>query len=319
VSPAPQTTDALRRERLGLAFAALCALDGAFNASLSKLNTGLADAAFVAAAITVFGAVCSTAQLAWRGELGLLVRRDLAPGLIGIGLLGTAVAFLLFFEGSQRSTGIETALCIQTEPTYALLLAWVALGQRPTLTRIAASLAIVTGIGIAVGLEQARGSAGVWLLLATPLAWQLSHLIALRGLRGVNPRLLTAARYVYGSLFLVAFWLLRGGLERWPAAEVWPRLLPMLAVQGIVIAWGGTLLWYNAITRLDLPRTTSIVVPSILILSFGATFLVLGEVPTPREWLGLAITALGVLTYVRSSDAPRPTRDASPALARDAA
>ena len=313
-----QSAEASRRERLGLLFAALCALDGAFTASLSKLNTNLADAAFVAAAVTLFGALCSTAQLAWRGELGLLVRRDFAPGLIAIGFLGTAVAFLLFFEGSQRSSGIETALCIQTEPTYALLLAWLALGQRPTPVRIAASLAIVTGIGIAIGIEQASGSLGVWLLLATPLAWQLSHLIALRGLRGVNPRLLTAARYVYGSAFLVAIWLLRGGLERFPAAEVWPQLLPTLALQGVVLSWGGTLLWYNAITRLDLPRTTSIVVPSILILSFGATFLVLGEIPTPREWLGLAITAVGVLTFVRSSDAPRPTH-ASPALARDAA
>jgi drug/metabolite transporter (DMT)-like permease len=313
-----QSTEAQRRERLGLLFAALCAIDGAFTASISKLNTNLADAAFVAAAVTVFGALCSTAQLAWRGELALLVRRDLAPGLLAIGLLGTAVAFLLFFEGSQRSSGIEIALCIQTEPTYALLLAWVALGQRPTRVRIGASLAIVTGIGIAVGLEQARGSPGVWMLLATPIAWQLSHLIALGGLRLFNPRLLTAARYVYGSSFLVALWLLRGGLERLPDADVWPRLLPTLALQGVVLSWGGTLLWYNAITRLDLPRTTSIVVPSILILSFGATFLVLGEVPSPREWLGLAITAVGVLTYVRASDTPTPTT-ASPALARDAA
>lgn len=317
MSSALQSPDALRRERLGLLFAALCAIDGAFTASISKLNTNLADAAFVAAAITLFGAVCSTAQLAWRGELGLLVRRDLAPGLIAIGLLGTAVAFLLFFEGSQRSSGIEIALCIQTEPAYALLLAWIALGQRPTPMRIAASAAIVMGIGIAVGVEQARGSAGVWLLLATPIAWQLSHLIALRGLRGVNPRVLTAARYVYGSAFLVVLWLLRGGLERFPAADVWPRLLPTLALQGVVLAWGGTLLWYNAITRLDLPRTTSIVVPSILILSFGATFLVLGEVPTPREWLGLAITALGVLTFVRSSDTPQTRASSTPE--RDAA
>ena len=318
VSSGPQSTEALRRERLGLVFAALCALDGAFSASLSKLSTNLADAAFVAAVVTLFGAVCSTAHLGFRGELGLLVRRDLAPGLIAIGLLGTAVAFLLFFEGSQRSSGIEIALCIQTEPLYALVLAWIALGQRPTLTRIAASLAILVGIAIAVGIEQASGSAGVWMLLATPIAWQLSHLIALRGLRGVNPRVLTAARYVYGSAFLVALWLLRGGLERFPPADVWPKLLPLLALHGIVLAWGGTLLWYNAITRLDLPRTTSIVVPSILILSFGATFLVLGEVPSQREWLGLAITALGVLTFVRSSDAPEPSRS-STVLARDAA
>ena len=301
----------MTRERAGLVFAALCAFNGAFTASISKLNTNLADASFVAATITVLGALCSAAQLAWRGELAVLARRSLAPQLIAVGFLGTAVAFLLFFEGSQRSSGIEIALCIQSEPAYALLLAWLALEQRPTPTRVAASVAILTGIGIAVGLEQAQGSLGVWLLLATPLAWQLSHLVALRGLRGVEPHVLTAARYVYGSVFLVSAWLARGGLERLPAPEVWPQLLPTLAIQGIVLAWGGTLLWYNAITRLDLPRATSIVVPSILILSFGVTFLLLGEVPSPREWLGLAITALGVLTFVRSSSSAARAEPAS--------
>jgi O-acetylserine/cysteine efflux transporter len=296
-------------ERTGLVFAALCALIGAFTASVSKLNTNLADASFVAAAVTAFGALCSIAQLAWRGELASLTARPHAARLIGVGFLGTAVAFLLFFEGSQRSTGIEIALCIQSEPAYALLLSWLALGQRPTRVRVAASIAILTGIGIAIGLEQASGSLGVWLLLATPLAWQLSHLVALRGLRGAHPRVLTAARYVYGSALLIALWLARGGLERLPAHDVWPQLLPTLALQGVVLAWCGTLLWYNAITRLDLTRATSIVVPSILILSFGATFLVLGEVPTPREWLGLAITALGVLTFVRSSTPTGPLRE----------
>jgi drug/metabolite transporter (DMT)-like permease len=129
----------------------------------------------------------------------------------------------------------------------------------------------------------------------------------------VTPSMLTGARYVYGSAFLLIVWLARGGTDRLPAADVWPRLLPTLLFQGVVLVWGGTQLWYNAILRLDLPRTTSIVVPSILILSFGATFLVLGEVPSRRELLGLAITALGVLTFVRSGEnaalaRPAPTR-----------
>ena len=57
----------MTRERAGLVFAALCAFNGAFTASISKLNTNLADASFVAATITVLGALCSAAQLAWRG------------------------------------------------------------------------------------------------------------------------------------------------------------------------------------------------------------------------------------------------------------
>jgi len=296
-------SSAQRQERLGLVFAALCALDGAFTAPFAKLNTGMADASFVAAAVVVFGALAAAAQLAWRGELGLLVRRDVMLGLVGIGFLGTAVAFLLYFEGSERSTAIETTLCVQIEPAYALALSWIALGHTPTLGRVAATVAILAGIGISIGLEQAQGSAGVWLLLLTPLAWQLSHLIVLRRLRGVPPHVLTAARYLYGGAFLVAAWIARGGLAQLPDASLWPRLVPTLAIQGVILSWGGTLLWYNAITRLDLARATSIVVPSIPLLSFGASFLLLGEVASSREWIGLALTAAGVVAFVRSEAA----------------
>ena len=290
-------------ERLGLLFAALCALLGAFTAPVSKLNTDLAGASFVAAFATLCGGALAGAHLAWRGELAQLVRRDLAPGLLGIGFLGTGVAFLLFFEGAQRSSAIEAALCLQSEPAFALLLAWIALGHAPTPGRVLATLAILGGIAAAVGLEQARGSAGVWLLLATPLAWQLSHLVVLKRLRAAPPHLLTAARYVFGGSLLVLYWLASGGPERLPPRENWATLALTLPFQGVVLGWCGTLTWYNAITRLDLARATAIVVPSIPLLSFGASFLVLGEVASPREWLGLAITGAGVVAFVRAKGA----------------
>ena len=70
----------------------------------------------------------------------------------------------------------------------------------------------------------------------------------------------------------------------------------------------GTLLWYQTISRLDLGRATAIVVPSIPVLSLGASFLVLGEVATPRQWLGLLLTAGGVLAMVTGPAAGRLTR-----------
>src|SRR4030095_13822937 len=88
-------------------------------------------------------------------------------------------------------------------------------------------------------------------------------------------------------------------------------LLPILALQGLVLSLIGTLLWYQTISRLDLGRATAIVVPSIPVLSLGASFLVLGEVATPRQWLGLLLTAAGVLAMVTGPAAPS-AREASP-------
>ena len=91
-------------------------------------------------------------------------------------------------------------------------------------------------------------------------------------------------------------------MGRLPAPDELARQLPVLALQGIVLSFVGTLLWYETIARLDLARATSIVVPSVPVLSLGASFLVLGEVATPAQWAGLALTAASVLAFVTAPD-----------------
>lgn len=283
-------------DRLGLLFAGLCALNGAFVPAVAKLTTGRADALLVAAVSNGCAALAALVVLAWRGQLGQLTARRLAPRLLAIGALGTATAHLLFYLGASRTSAIVATLCLQIEPAYALLLTWLGLGHRPTPRRIGATALLLGGIALALGLGSFETSAGVWFLLLTPLCWQLSHLIVLRGLVGVPAVVLSSARYVYGGSLLVAAWLLGGGLAAIGPALL--ELLPLLAVQGCVLGLGGTLLWYEAIARLDLTRATAVVVPSIPLLSFVASFAILGEVATARQWLGLALTATGILLFV---------------------
>ena len=187
---------------------------------------------------------------------------------------------------------------------YSLIAAWLALGERPTTRRLASVTLLLAGIVLALG---ARGTvapgSGIWLLLATPLCWQLSHLIVVRQLGGVPPAVLTGARYVHGGLVLGAAWLLGGAATGATAATSTGGLLLVLAVQGVVLAYIGTMLWYEAITRLDLARTTAIVVPSIPMLSLIATFLLVGERPTGAQWAGMLLTATGVIGFVSAPHA----------------
>lgn len=285
-----------RQERLGLSFAALCALNSAFVPAIAKLTTGRADAFFVAAATGLFAGAGCAVLLAVRGELSQLWSDGRGPKLALLGALGTGLAFFLFYTGAERSTAIETALALQVEPAYSLLLSWLAFGHRPTPRRVAALAVILAGIALALGVRTVDASSGVAFLMATPLCWQLSHLLVLKKLPGVSPIALTGARYVYGGLLLALAYALRGGAL--PRAAELAALLPVLALQGLVLSLVGTLLWYQTIARLDLGRATAIVVPSIPVLSLGASFLVLGEVATPRQWLGLLLTAGGVLAMV---------------------
>lgn len=287
-----------RQERVGLIFAALCILNGAFVPAFAKLTTERGEAMFVATITTVFGGLFAGAVLGWRGEWRALV----APGKRGylalVGALGTALAFYLFFQGARRTSAIDAVLCLQIEPLYSMLAAWLVLGHRPSARRVLALAILLTGILLAIAGPDYAPSSGTALLLATPLCWQLSHLVALGRLSKVSPQVLAGARYIYGGAMLLLVWTLSGGVARAPAAAELSSLLPLLALQGIVLSYCGTLLWYQTIRRLDLGRATSIVVPSIPLLSLGASFGLLGEVPTLRQGVGLALVVSGVFLFV---------------------
>jgi len=290
-------------QRTGLVFAGLCALNGAFVPAMAKLTTDRADPLFVAAVTTLFAGLAAAVALGLRREFAQLLRPRVAPLLMLLGLMGTVIPFILFFAGTQRTSAIEAVLCLQTEPVYSLLVAWLFLGHRLTLRRVASALVLIAGIILAVGEGGLSDALGVTMLLATPLCWQVSHLLALRRLGAVAPYLLTGARYVYGGLLLAPIAWLLADATRIPTAEALVAQLPVLALQGIVLSYVGTMLWYQAIARLDLARATAIVVPSIPLLSLGASFLLVDEVPTLRQILGMLLTAAGVLSFVMAPHA----------------
>jgi drug/metabolite transporter (DMT)-like permease len=294
----PETT-----QRSGLLFAGLCALNGAFVPAVAKFTTDRADPLFVAAVTTFFAGLAAAVELGARGELSRLVRRETAPLLILLGALGTTIPFILFFVGTRRTSAIEAVLCLQTEPVYSLIVAWLFLGHRLTARRVGAALVLTTGIVLAVGVGGLSDPLGVTLLLLAPLSWQVCHLLTLKGMPNVEPYLLTGARYVYGGALLALTAWAFGGPDWVPTAEVFAEQLPILALQGVGLSYLGTMLWYQAIARLDLARATAIVVPSIPLLSLGASFLLVSEVPTLRQAAGMLLVAGGVLAFVRAPHA----------------
>ena len=83
-------------------------------------------------------------------------------------------------------------------------------------------------------------------------------------------------------------------------------------MQGVLISYGGTLAWYASIKRLDLARTTAIVVPSAPLLSLVVSYCVLDEVVSPRQMLGFVVTTAGVLVFALAEGVdsePRYTGD----------
>ena len=292
-------------EMAGLLLAAYCVVNSAFVPAVAKLTTARADGLTIAFLTTVFGGLGVLGILLATGRVRLLAPRGSTGTLVAIGCLGTALAFFLFYSGASRVTAIETALCVQTEPIYSLIGTRFVLGYPTSKRRIAAVIAIAGGIALAIGAAPVSGWLGLGMLLATPLAWQASHWVALKRLASFDPLQLSGARYVYGTLALLPAWLAARGPSALPAPADLAGFLPVVALQGAVLSLGGTLAWYGAVKRLDLTRTTAIVVPSAPIVSLVVSYLVLGEQVTLRQAAGFALTAAGVLVFALNPSVTR--------------
>ena len=296
-------------ERLGLLAAALCALSGAFVPALAKLTTGRADALFVAAASNLCAAGAALPLLAWRGELRWS-SRGRAPA--------ASVRHRRARHRRRASAVLPRCQPNQCDCRHALPAdrARVRAGPGVASARTSADAAPACRDLVAAGRHRVRhrrsAPSGVGGRVAAAgdaalLAAFASHRAAPAGGRRAaraHRRALCVRRCGAGAG-------LAGDRRRatLPASSALASLLPLLAVQGCVLGYVGTLFWYQAITRLDLARTTAIVVPAIPLLSFAASFLLLGEVASPRQWLGLLLTAAGILDLrYRAACGPRRVR-----------
>ena len=287
-----------RTERVGLWFALAEVLAVGLVPAFSKYAVSRVDPLLYSAlAVCVAAAVSSGLAIA-RGELAQVVDRRFVGWLVPISLLGTTATTLLLFIGSRLTDGVSSALLLQSEPVYSLALTWL-LWRRPVSARQLAGTALIL-LGIVLVLYDGTfriGLGGVLILLA-PLGWQLSHLLALRVMPPMSPYALTAARYLYGGAGLVLTQVLFGSAS---VRSLTVSALAMAVFHGVVLFFFGTLLWYETIRRLDLPRATAIVTPCEPIMSLILVWALLRSLPNVYQAAGLLVLAPGMwLVVVRS-------------------
>jgi drug/metabolite transporter (DMT)-like permease len=65
------------------------------------------------------------------------------------GAFSLALAYILWYYGIRHLGSSRTAVYSNTVPVVALLVAWLTLGEVPTLVQVAGTVMIIGGIGLA--------------------------------------------------------------------------------------------------------------------------------------------------------------------------
>ena len=242
----------------------------------------------------------------------VVLRRPLAPPpLWGTALVGISQTAL--FQGlgqlALTSGGAgHVALLAYAMPFWAVLLAWIILGERPTRRQwIGLALAAV-GLFCVIAPWQGLGSlASTIYALLGGVFWALGTVVSKRIFQRHDPDPLTftAWQMAFGALTLivVAFCVPQRSIE-WAPAFIGGLVYAVLLATSL--AWA---LWLLLVRRLPtaVASVSSLAVPVVSVLMAWA---ILHETPTPNEWFGMAFIIAGLLAV--SGIGARSTREARP-------
>lgn len=227
--------------------------------------------------------------------------------LTAIGLIGGAVAFVLFFEGLARATSPQAAFIHKT------LVLWVALLALPLLKErlqwghwVAIGLLVVGQVGLAGGLPSSFGTSGL-LILAATLLWSVEVVAAKWVLGGLSSWTVAVARMGLGSVALVAWLAVRGQLGGLTAMT--GEQLGWVLVTGLLLAgYVGT--WFAALARAQAVDVTAVLVLAAPVTA-GLNAAVNGTALAPQAgWLALVVVGGALAVWLGGRGAPsrgRPT------------
>ncbi|OGS50847.1 MAG: hypothetical protein A3K65_03120 [Euryarchaeota archaeon RBG_16_68_12] len=252
---------------------------------------GASPDAFVAVRnVAVAAMLVPLALLAGRTARAKLTRAAWGR-LAGIGLVGGAIPFLLFFRGIQMATAVGGAATAsfgyRTLFLMATVLGVVALKERFSRRVALAAGLLLAGNAILLSLTAPVWTDGTAYVLAATALWAGEYTLSKRALRDLPSGTVALGRMGFGGAFLIAYVALSGQLGA--VASFGAVQWQWVALSAVLLV-GFVTTWYAGLKSVDLSVATS-----VLVLSFPVTWALTAAV----AGTGLTVAAAaGAVTVV---------------------
>ncbi len=291
-----------RIEKEGVILVIICVFIHGAQPIMGKYGVSLVHPLFFAALTNLIAAASLILIILFKQKpILLLIEKKYFVYLLIIGFFGTTLSNILFFYGVRLTSGINSAILLQTEPIYALFIGYLLLKEKVTLRQVFSTFIIITGTLLVVYQGTFALNWGDLLVLVAPVCYQIGHFFSKRLLNqnDLSPLIIAAGRTLYGGIFLFVLSQLAGIHEYEMLKE--PNILGILIFYGIVIYALTYYTFYEAIKRINLSKATAIIsaYPAISII---LAWFILREVPDVYQISGFFTIFLGIvyLSYIKS-------------------
>ena len=283
-----------KREREGVILVIICVFIHGAHPILGKYGVSLVSPLFFASLTNLIAAAGLILIILLKKEsLIILIKKRFFILLFLIGFFGTTLSNIMFFYGVRLTSGINSAILLQVEPIYALIIGYLLLRERVSSRQILSTLLIISGTLLVIYQGTTRMNWGDILILLTPLCYQTGHFFSKQLLNEteISPLFIATGRTLYGGLILLLLNQFTGTHEF--NILIQPSILGVFVFYGIVVYALSYLTFYGAIKRINLSKASAIisVYPAISIIL--ARF-ILKEVPDFYQLGGFFIIMLGI-------------------------
>ncbi len=225
-----------------------------------------------------------------RGELRIRLSRKTLCWIVGIALFNMT-GYVLILMGTRTSSGVSTALLLQSEMVWTLLLSWLVLSESITLRKLTGISIVLLGTLAVLWRGDFILHRGELMIIAATMLYPFGNACAKKALLLVPPIQVLLLRYLFGIAYLL---VLAAALDQFHMSFVWsPEHWLVLGVFSLVVFVVSKICWYEGLKRHDLHISVATVsaVPAVAMV---LSFLILGELPVLRQWLGFGLTMVGL-------------------------
>jgi len=188
-----------------------------------------------------------------RGNTERIARTDY-PSLLGLGLTGVTLYYLLQHYGIKYTNAVDAAVLISLSPLFIVIISWALLKERLKATTATGLFLALAGSVLVISngrLNWDGSDARLWgdiLILLTAVSWAIYSVYGKKLLQKYSPKTIITYTTVIGTLFLLPFsWLEAAGKHNFILD--WFGWLNMLYLGGAASVYG-YLAWYRGLTRL---------------------------------------------------------------------
>ena len=206
---------------------------------------------------------------------------------------------IFIFTGTSKTSGINTAILLQSELLFALIICGIFFKEKITKNKIIGSIIVILGATIILYNGSFEINRGEMLILAGTIFYPIGNFYAKKALKLVPSTVVIFIRSFLGgiSLILISFIFENSASSLIPSTQ---KYILYLAANGIIIMYISKILWYEGLKRLDISKATALAMCSP---GIGLIFaiLLLKETPSLYQLSGLIILSIGAFFIIRKT------------------